>query len=104
MKDYDKNKEPLYIQYSDVNNLYGWAMSQKLPLNNFESIKDTPYFNEDFIKNTMKKVILKLMINILKNYMNLIYHFYLKEWKLKKSKNLLEVYMIKINMLYTQET
>ena len=50
MKDYDKNKEPLYIQYSDVNNLYGWAMSQKLPLNNFESIKDTPYFNEDFIK------------------------------------------------------
>ena len=41
MKDYDKNKESSYIQYWDVNNLYGWAMSQKLPVNNFEWIKDT---------------------------------------------------------------
>ena len=24
LKDYDKNKESLYLQYSDVNNLYGW--------------------------------------------------------------------------------
>ena len=40
-KDYDKNKELTYIQYWDVNNLYGWAMSQKLPVNNFEWIKDT---------------------------------------------------------------
>ena len=26
MKDYNKNKEPPYIQYWDVNNLYIWAM------------------------------------------------------------------------------
>ena len=51
MKDYDKNKELSYLQYWDVNNLYGWAMSQKLPVNNFEWIKDTSQFNEDFIKN-----------------------------------------------------
>ena len=31
MKDYDKNKESPYIKYLDVNNLFGWAMSQKLP-------------------------------------------------------------------------
>ena len=51
MKDYDKNKESSYIQYWDANNLYGWAMLQKLPVNNFEWIKDTSQFNEDFINN-----------------------------------------------------
>ena len=29
MKDYDKNKESPYIQYWDINNLYGWKMPQK---------------------------------------------------------------------------
>ena len=28
MKDYDKNKELSHIQYGDLNNLYGWALSQ----------------------------------------------------------------------------
>ena len=51
VKNYDKNKESPYLQYWDVNNLYGWAMSQNLPVNNFEWIKDTSQFNEDFIKN-----------------------------------------------------
>ena len=51
MKDYDKNEKPSHVKYWDVNNLYGWAMSQKLPVNNFEWIEDTPQFNEDFIKS-----------------------------------------------------
>ena len=41
MKAYDENKELPYFQYWDVNNLYGWAMSQKVPINNFEWIKYT---------------------------------------------------------------
>ena len=51
MKDYDKNKEPSYLQDWDVNSLYRWATSQKLRENNFEWIEDTSQFNEDFIKN-----------------------------------------------------
>ena len=50
MKDYDKNKESSHLKYWDVNNLYGWAMSQKLSVNNFESIKDTFQLKEDFVK------------------------------------------------------
>ena len=47
----DKDKEWSYIQFWDVNNLFGCAMSQKLPVNNFEWIKDRSQFNEVFIKN-----------------------------------------------------
>ena len=36
LKNYDKNKGSLYIQYLDANNLYGWAMSQKLPVDGFK--------------------------------------------------------------------
>ena len=36
MKDYNKGKESSYLKYWDVNNLYGLAMSQKLPVNKFE--------------------------------------------------------------------
>ena len=31
-----KNYELSYIQYLDANNLYGWAMSQKLLVNEFK--------------------------------------------------------------------
>ena len=55
MKDYDKNKESSYLQYWNVNSLYGWAMSQKLPVNKFECIEDTSQFNKDFIENDNEK-------------------------------------------------
>ena len=36
MKNYNKDKEESFLQYLDANNLYGWAMSQKLPVSGFE--------------------------------------------------------------------
>ena len=51
LENYDESKESSYIQYLDTNNLYGWAMSQKLPVNNFKWVEDTSRMNEEFIKN-----------------------------------------------------
>ena len=55
MKNYNNNEESSYIQYLDANNLYGWAMSEKLPVNGFKWIGNNEtsglVINEDFIKN-----------------------------------------------------
>ena len=53
MNNHDKNNESSYLEYLDANNLYGWAMSQKLPVRNFKWIEkgDISKFNEAFIKN-----------------------------------------------------
>ena len=50
MKDYDKNKESLYLKYWDVNDLCGWTMSQKLPVNGIKWVEETSEFNKDFKK------------------------------------------------------
>ena len=36
MTNYGKNIKSSYLMHLDANNLYGWAMSQKLPVNDFE--------------------------------------------------------------------
>ena len=51
MKECDKNKESSYFRYWNGNSLHGHTISQKLPVNKFEWIKDTSHFNEDLIKN-----------------------------------------------------
>ena len=59
MKNYNNNEESSYIQYLDANNLYGWAMSKKLPTNGFKWINNNEMakpsakhvINEDFIRN-----------------------------------------------------
>ena len=45
MKDDDKNKESSYFKHWDVNNLYGWAMSQKLSINGVKWVEDLSEFN-----------------------------------------------------------
>ena len=48
MKNYDKDIISSYLMYLDANNLYGWTMSQKLPINGFKWVKKSRLlrFNE----------------------------------------------------------
>ena len=39
MEEYNKDNKSSYIMYLDANNLYGWAMSQKLPVDDFQRKK-----------------------------------------------------------------
>ena len=76
MKNYDKNKESSYIRYWNENNLYGWAMSQKLPVNNFQWIKDTSQFNEDFIKNYNEESDEGYFLEVDVHYLEKLYEFH----------------------------
>ena len=53
MINYNKDIESSYLEYLHANNLYGWAMSQKLPVDGFKWVEegDLLKFNESFIKN-----------------------------------------------------
>ena len=39
MSNHDRNEESSYLEYLYANNLYGWEMSQKLPVRNFKWIE-----------------------------------------------------------------
>ena len=55
MKNYDKSKESSYIQYLDANNLYGAAMSEKLPINEFKWVNCILRIDKKFVKSYDKK-------------------------------------------------
>ena len=61
MKNYDPEKESSYIPYLDANNLYGWAMSQKLPTGDFRWVKCPWLINLDsYDENSAKGLILEV--------------------------------------------
>ena len=81
MNNYDAAKESTFLAYFDANNLSGWAMSKKLPIDNFGR-EIYQYFLKILLKTMMKKVILaiyfmqiSLIQKVFINYM-LIYHFH----------------------------
>ena len=88
IKNYDENKESSFLIYDDANNLYGFAMCKKLPVDDFKWVDDLSIFTEDFIKNYDEEddtgylfvVDVEYPTN-LQSYI-VIYPSYLKEWKL----------------------
>jgi hypothetical protein len=49
LDDYDVTSEPSYIVHLEVNNLYGWAMSQSLPFANFKFLSDYEVRDLDYM-------------------------------------------------------
>ena len=90
MKNYDKNIKSSYLMHLDANNLYGWVMSQILPVNGFEWMKKLSKFGECFIKNYDKNndkgYILEVDVKYPKNLFNLHCHlpFLPERKKIKK--------------------
>ena len=90
MNNYDKNKELSYLHYYNLNNLYGWAILQKSPVNYFELIKDTSQFNENFIKIYNEEIDEENFLEIDNQYLQKLqkhYHglpFLLKKMKIEK--------------------
>ena len=75
MNNYNKNKESSYIQYLDANNLYGMAMSEKLPIKGFKWMVDISGIDENFVKsynkNSGKGYVLKVDVDYPRGLQNL---------------------------------
>ena len=56
LKNYDRNKESLYLKYRDGDNIYGWAIPQQLPINGFKWVKDLSEFYEGSVRSSDEKV------------------------------------------------
>ena len=107
MKNYDRNKESSYLRYWNVNKLYEWAMSKKLPKSNCKWVEGTSQFKEDVIKNYNEKSEERYFLEADVQYLEKLYEFYsdlpflIERKKLKKAKKLVANYMMKLNMFYT---
>ena len=88
MKNYDKKVISSYLMYLDANNLYGCAISQKLPVNDFEWVKKLSKFDERFIKNYDengdKGYFLEVDVKYPKNSLAFMKILYLADRKKKK--------------------
>ena len=73
MNNYDKKIESSYIAFLDASNSYGWAMSQKLPLNGFEWVEkeELSKFNKTLLKTMMKTMIQDIFLKQMQSIQNI---------------------------------
>ena len=85
-----QKKKSSYLKYWDTDDLYGWAMSQKFPID--EWVENTSQFNKNFRENYSEDsnyIFLKLMYKILKIYLIftvIIFTFLTERMKIEKVK------------------
>ena len=71
MNDYDPKKPSTFITYLDMNNLYGWAMSEYLLYGGFKWLKNVDQFDAMSIsEKSLIGYFFGVGLNILMNYMN----------------------------------
>ena len=94
MKDYDKNKKSSYFKYWNLNNLYGWAISQKLPVDGLKWVENTSQVNKDFLKNYNEDSEEGYFLEVVVQYPEKLHDFHydlqfsLKENKIEKDEKL----------------
>ena len=74
---FDPKKGSSFLQYLDANNLYGWAMIQRLPTGGFKWINDVsrlPHLMRlvGLLSIITKAIFLRSMLNTQKNHMTRI--------------------------------
>ena len=76
------------MQYLDANNLYGYPVTQKLPVGGFKWVKNVSKIDEEYIKNDDENGDIGSFLKVDIEYPKelhiyiVIYHFYQRKWKL----------------------
>ena len=97
MKNYNPEEESSYIPYLDANNLYGWAMSQKLPTGDFRWVKYPWLINLDsYDENSAKGLVLEVDLEYPKELHDLHNDYPLAPEKITVREEMLSDYCQKI--------
>ena len=65
MNDYDPKKQSTFISYLDMNNLYGWAMSEYLPYEEFKWLNN---INESDVMSINEKSLIGYLLEVYLKY------------------------------------
>ena len=99
MKDFNLEEESKFIQYLDTNNLYGWVMSEPLPISNFKWITESELENWE---TDGKGYILEVDLEYPKKFHNLHNNYPLSPERLmvNKVEKLILIYGIRTSMFF----
>ena len=98
MNDYDPKKQSTFLTYPDMNNLYGWAMSEYLPYD-FKWLKNVDEFD---VMSISEKNPIGYFLEVELEYPDELYdlhnYYPLAAEKLAVSSDMLSIYCKKISM------